>query len=344
MISWSSGHACAGERLLPEPAQLRPVGVAHGDAAEREEPALVDLPALVDEEEVHGHVIGDPGAATLSGMSELPLGRIADLGRYPIDRLDDAEGTALVERAREALHAVGACDLPGFLLPEAVDAAVASALSVRGKAYRTEQTHDIEFSGLAADSLSADDPRRTRIRSGKEGTALDDIPADSPVRALYESDEMLAFIGAALEIDPIFRSEDPLGALNYMYYAPGDELGWHFDGADFVVTLLLQAPEAGGTFEFAPMLRSEDDRNEEGVRALLGGDRSRIRTMSGRARHARALPRPLEPAPRHAGRGLAGAHQRRALLRRRARSPAGRGDVPPVLRAHAGLGVRSEDR
>jgi hypothetical protein len=214
-------------------------------------------------------------------MSQLPLDRIVDLGRYPVDRIDSAEGEALVESAREALHAVGACDLPGFLLPEAVSAAVASALSVRSKAYRTEQTHDIEFSGLAADSLAADDPRRTRIRSGKEGTALDDIPADSPVRALYESEEMLAFIGAALEIDPVFRSEDPLGALNYMYYAPGDELGWHFDGADFVVTLLLQAPEAGGTFEFAPMLRSEDDRNDEGVRALLGGDRSRIRTMSG---------------------------------------------------------------
>jgi hypothetical protein len=179
------------------------------------------------------------------------------------------------------LRAVGACDVPGFLRPEAITAAVASALSLRDKAYRTEQTHDIEFSGLPADALAADDPRRTRIRSGKEGTAFDDIPADSPVRALYESDEMLAFIGAALEVDPIFRSEDPLGALNYMYYAPGDELGWHFDGADFVVTLLLQAPEAGGTFEFVPMLRSESDRNDDGVRALLGGDRGAIRTMSG---------------------------------------------------------------
>jgi hypothetical protein len=214
-------------------------------------------------------------------MSRLSLGQIVDLDRYPIDQLDHPAGSALVGGAREALRAVGACDLPGFLRPAATRRAVESALSVRGKAFRTEQTHDIEFSGLPPESLASDDPRRTRIRSGKEGTALDDIPAASPVRMLYESPEMLRFIGAALEISPIFRSEDPLGALNYMYYAPGDELGWHFDGADFVVTLLLQAPESGGTFEFAPMLRSEDDRNDAGVRALLSGEREGIRTMSG---------------------------------------------------------------
>jgi hypothetical protein len=216
-------------------------------------------------------------------MEPLPLREIVDLDRYPVDRLDEPAGRALVATAREALDAVGACDLPGFLRPDAVAAAVASALSVRERAYRTEQTHDVEFSGLPPDSLPAGDPRGTRIRSAKEGTALDDIPAASPVRALYESDAMLRFVGAALEIDPIFRSDDPLGALNYMYYAPGDELGWHFDGADFVVTLLLQAPEAGGVFEFAPMLRSADDRNDAGVRALLGGERSAIRTMSGEA-------------------------------------------------------------
>jgi hypothetical protein len=214
-------------------------------------------------------------------MSQLSLGQIVDLERYPIHELDGPEGRALVGQARAALSAVGACDLPGFLRADAIAAAVESALSVRGKAFRTEQTHDIEFSGLPAESLTAEDPRRVRIRSGKEGTALDDIPAGSPVRALYESDEVLRFVGAALEIDPLFRSDDPLGALNYMYYARGDELGWHFDGADFVVTLLLQAPEAGGVFEFAPMLRGEDDRNDDGVRALLAGTSDRVRTMSG---------------------------------------------------------------
>ena len=214
-------------------------------------------------------------------MTGLSLPQIVDLEQYPIDRFDAPEGRALVERAQAALHAFGACDLPGFLRPDATAAAVESALSLHGEAYRTDQTHDIEFSGLAPESLAPDDPRRVRVRSAKEGTAFDRIPADSPVRLLYESDEMLRFVAAALELDPLFRSDDPLGALNYMYYLPGDELGWHFDNADFVVTLMLQAPEAGGAFEFAPMLRSADDRNDEGVSALLAGDRARIRTMSG---------------------------------------------------------------
>jgi hypothetical protein len=214
-------------------------------------------------------------------MHATPLAEIVDLERYPIDALDTAPGRALVERARADLRAQGACDLRGFLRPDAVPAAVESARSLQDRSYRTEQTHDIEFSGVPADELAADDPRRTRVRSAKQGTAFDDIPADSIVRVLYESPELLAFVGAALEIDPIYRSDDPLGALNYMYYLPGDELGWHFDNAHFVVTLLLQGSEAGGVFEYAPMLRSEDDRNDAGVRALLAGDRSRVRTMSG---------------------------------------------------------------
>lgn len=217
----------------------------------------------------------------MPAMPATPLAEIVDLERYPIDALDTEAGRALVERARAGLRSEGACDLPGFLRDEAIAVGVESAMALHDRSYRTEQAHDIEFSGLAPDELPPDDPRRTRVPSAKQGTAFDDIPSDSIVRVLYESPELLAFVGAALEIDPLHRSDDPLGALNYMYFHPGDELGWHFDNAHFVVTLLLQAPHAGGVFEFAPMLRTEDDRNDAGVRALLAGDRSRVRTMSG---------------------------------------------------------------
>lgn len=180
------------------------------------------------------------------------LDRLVDLDRYSIDSLDSSAGRELVASVRAALRDVGACDLPGFLRQEAVAAAVDGALAVQGAAFRTDQAHDIEFSGLPLESLGVDDPRRIRVRSAKEGTAYDRVPAESPVRALYDSNAMLRFVAAALEVDPLFRSDDPLGALNLMYYLPGDELGWHVDGADFVVTLMLQAPESGGVFEFVP--------------------------------------------------------------------------------------------
>jgi hypothetical protein len=68
-----------------------------------------------------------------------------------------------------------------------------------------------------------------------------------------------------------------------MFHDPPDELAWHFDNADFAVTVMLQPALAGGVFEFVPMLRTPEDANPEGVRRLLDGDRAGVRTLQGRA-------------------------------------------------------------
>jgi hypothetical protein len=66
---------------------------------------------------------------------------------------------------------------------------------------------------------------------------------------------MTEFIRDVLGKEKLYRTADPLGALNVHKYDEGDELGWHFDRGEFVVTLLLQTPEAGGKFESYPALR-----------------------------------------------------------------------------------------
>ena len=38
----------------------------------------------------------------------------------------------------------------------------------------------------------------------------------------------------------------------------GKELNWHFDNSEFAITLLLQAPEAGGVFEYVRDLRDAE--------------------------------------------------------------------------------------
>lgn len=215
-------------------------------------------------------------------LSVAGLADIIDLDRYPIDCLDSPEGQDLVARCRRELAAVGASDLEGFIRPAAVASVAEWAMTAMPDAYRTDAEHNVYFTS-GDPGLPAGDPRRIRVRSAKGGLAYDQIPPASPLRVAYESDELTAFVGAALGREILYRHADKLGALNVMYYAQGDELGWHFDGADFVVVLVLQAPLAGGQFEYVPMLRSAEDENPEAVRRLLHGERSGVRVMSGGA-------------------------------------------------------------
>lgn len=60
----------------------------------------------------------------------------------------------------------------------------------------------------------------------------------------------------------LYRAADPLGALNVHVYREND---W----GEFAVTLLLQAPEGGGLFQYIPSTRSDGNENYDLVRQVL---------------------------------------------------------------------------
>jgi hypothetical protein len=80
----------------------------------------------------------------------------------------------------------------------------------------------------------------------------------------------------------LYTMPDPLARVNVMAYRAGETLNWHFDRSEFTTTLLLQAPESGGAFEYRTDLRSDADPNYEGVARLLAGKDplSRIEPLS----------------------------------------------------------------
>ena len=55
----------------------------------------------------------------------------------------------------------------------------------------------------------------------------------------------------------------------------GDELQWHFDQTDFVVSLAIQTADHGGDFEVHPRIRSADDERYDDVARALAGARAR---------------------------------------------------------------------
>ena len=69
----------------------------------------------------------------------------------------------------------------------------------------------------------------------------------------------------------VFRLADPLGAASVNVFEPSWEHAWHFDEAEFTVTLSLQCADGGGDFECTePLRQSEDDLAYDATAAAVG--------------------------------------------------------------------------
>ena len=67
--------------------------------------------------------------------------------------------------------------------------------------------------------------------------------------------------GAHPQPHRLYRYADPMGALNLAVMGEGERLHWHFDQTDFVTSIALRPSEAGGDFEYVPLIRSAIDEN-----------------------------------------------------------------------------------
>ncbi|MEO6822777.1 MAG: hypothetical protein ABI468_10220 [Candidatus Nanopelagicales bacterium] len=198
---------------------------------------------------------------------------VVDLDRYPIDDLDSTTGRAFLQQCRDDLAAHGVCTLPGFITSAAVTEMVEVGEALADKAWASDQTHTIYFE-KPDETVDPADPRAHQVRSAKHGIAYDFIPAGAPLRRLYESEELTRFIAAVLGKPVLFRSADPLDALQITSFSAGEELGWHFDRSEFSVTVMYRQAESGGDFDYYPGLRSETDPNYAGIQKVLQGDES----------------------------------------------------------------------
>jgi hypothetical protein len=72
-----------------------------------------------------------------------------------------------------------------------------------------------------------------------------------------------------LNVEQLFLSQCPHLALTMKVAYEGDTDGWHYDPNDGVITLVLQAADSGGEFEYAPNIRNNNDQNYAGVDRLF---------------------------------------------------------------------------
>ncbi len=202
-----------------------------------------------------------------------------DCDRYPLFDRQSPKRAELVREYRASVDRLGVAEIKGFLTPAGIERMVKESLSIESVAFHNALVGNA-YLDEPSPELPADHVRRQVDRTALGAVAYDQIPESHLLRQVYESEDLMAFIGDILGLEKIFRYGDPMGALNIAVMKDGDYLRWHFDQTDFVTSLAIQTADRGGEFEFAPMIRTPDQENYALVKAALNGDRSRVQNLA----------------------------------------------------------------
>jgi hypothetical protein len=196
----------------------------------------------------------------------MALANIIDMKAFPLG------DPAFRARCRADLDRDGVLVMPGFLVPDAVETVRREGVAHRDQAYFCAQDHTAYLS--PQDPAFAPDHARNRLVKSTKGCITDDIvPAESPLRTLYNAGLFRDFLCDILGEEALYDYADPLSSINIHYAETGQELGWHFDNSSFAITLMIQPAEQGGQFEYVTGVRDADagDMNYDGVGAVLDG-------------------------------------------------------------------------
>ena len=195
---------------------------------------------------------------------------------YPI-AAPGAKRDSILVSIRKSLNEQGCAVLKGFLTPPGVAAAVAEADSVAERGHRSYSRTNAYFTADDP-TLSTEDPRRQFFDRSNAFIPADNFKTDGPLRTIFDSTGFDDFIRDCLEepSDRFFRYADPLADVIVNAADAGNGFPWHFDTNNFTVTLALQNAERGGSFEYAPMIRTSEDENFTEVASVLEGTSKKV--------------------------------------------------------------------
>ena len=195
------------------------------------------------------------------------LQKIVDIDAYPVlDR-------AFRDQCKTPLDHAGVLILPSFLKPDVIAAIYKEGQDGRDRAYFCKQKHNVYLTEPDP-NFPPDHPRNRKVLSSKGCICDNIIDVDSPLRQLYDSEKFRNFLCVVLSEQALYKYTDTLSSINLHYADPGQELGWHFDNSSFAITLMIKAPDQGGTFEYVRRVRNfeKGDLNYKGVKAGLDGN------------------------------------------------------------------------
>lgn len=192
---------------------------------------------------------------------------IVNLANYPID------DPRFMASCKSSVDEEGVLVIPDFLTKAAIAEVHQEGIEHQDKAYFCNNDHNV-YLGPSDPNFADDHPRNRLVVSSKGCISDDVVPEDSPLKTLYDSDMFRGFISHVFGEEALYDYADDVSSVNLHYAKTGQELGWHFDNSTFSITLMIEEPEQGGTFEYITGVRNAGagEMNFEGVGKILDGD------------------------------------------------------------------------
>ena len=196
---------------------------------------------------------------------------LTDTGHYPLHALEGEAGRRLLDACRRQMQAEGVCRLPAFLSEAGLDALRGEARALRGHAHHSAHRYTPWYAAPDP-GLPAGDPRSSALPFRVGYVGRDRLPRAGVVETLFGWEPLLTLVRSTLGSQSIFHFDDSLGSLNVTVMGRGETLGWHFDACEAVASLLLEAAEEGGRFEYLPPFCGTEEEIRGDVARVLRGD------------------------------------------------------------------------
>lgn len=206
-------------------------------------------------------------------------GEIINHELYPIDAADHPARQAIVEQIRAELADDGCAVIRDFFSETGLQALLGEANQRKPETYYSERKQCNVYLNDGDPALPDDHPINRFIPRSNGFITADLFEPDTAAHQLYYWEPLKQFLAECLGKDELFIYEDPVSNMIVNVGKPGQQFNWHFDTNEFTITMLLQAAESGGIFEYVPNLRTAEDECYEEVRKVLDGDRDRVKRL-----------------------------------------------------------------
>lgn len=204
----------------------------------------------------------------MASRSQNRLNFYVDLDRYPIHDLDSGAGQALIARSHEVMYRDTLFVLEGFLREEAIRMLSAEITQLQSAAHKIDYC-STPYGWMNNTSFPPDHPRSQLPRRNCGVITADLLHPAGACMELFAFDELTEFIRRLLRYDTLYRAACPTLSVQINVMDEGEQFGWHFNTNDGVVSFTIQNAESGGGFEYAPLIRDEDEENYSGVERIL---------------------------------------------------------------------------